>query len=371
MSSKSLSPSSSKSKLTYSDTVLAFNDDSLVSSLNDACQNLARSSVKLMKSFEAISSQLNSLDAQTHNNAPPLRPRWSGIHRLKDFTDIVRQHRVSAGLISGRIKMLYGLILPMVTRNPDRESDRSRNEKINVLKSYINISSDHAAFTYTLAENALRVTSKLNTFHTEFAKNSCQGDTSGQKELRDLTYKLSELEGVVEQLCSALGKSSQPDASILAFTVLRISGSGRLRPTRRSLTSEKVALSGTEAAAIADLFDQLESAHNELAHIHYSVEVTRRRTDLMNTTRTAMSTLVSDEILNIQAGLSLFLAIWASLRTECMAILDWLQNRKKYSKPPACVETYLATGYTLYSTLAGALDVYIDGLDPSHFPDGR
>ncbi|KAL0071270.1 hypothetical protein AAF712_001836 [Marasmius tenuissimus] len=194
---KPLSPTSAKAKLSYPETVLAFNDDHLIARLNEACQNLAKSSIRLMRGFDAISSQLNSFDAQTRKNKSPLRPVWSGIQ--KDFTDVMKQHRVSAGLISGRLKMLHGMILPMVTRNSEGESERSRNEKIHVLKSYMNISSDHAAFTYTLTEKALGVTSRLNVFHTEYAKISCQGDTTGQQELRELTNKLSDLEDTVKQ----------------------------------------------------------------------------------------------------------------------------------------------------------------------------
>lgn len=350
-------------KLLYSDTVRAFNDDSFITNLNDACRNLAKSSVKLVQTFDTISNELNSVDIQVCKTTSPTLPRWSTIQR--DYKDVIRQHRASAGLISGRLKMFYGLILPMVTRDIDR-SPRSHNEKIHVLKSYMNISSDHAAFTHNLATTALKVTSDLNHFHTEFAKMSSKGKESGQMELRDLTHKLSHLESIVNQLCFTLGQSSLPDAALLAFMVLKMSAPGTRRSTRKTLTAEKVALRGNEEAAIGALYERLESAHSELVHAQYSVQVAHRNTDIVATTRTAISNLVSDEILNIQTGLGLFLTIWATLRTECMDVLEWLENQKKHPKPPPCVETYLTDGRTLYSSLAGALDAYIEGLEASH-----
>ncbi|KAF9260718.1 hypothetical protein L218DRAFT_1002458 [Marasmius fiardii PR-910] len=367
MASKSISPHSSQSaKLSYSDTIRAFNDETFISNLNDACRNLAKSSAKLLQAFDTISNELSSVDIQVHKTTPPTRPLWTTIQR--DFKDVIRQNRVSAGLISGRLKMFYGLILPMVARDIDGRSPRSHNEKIHVLKSYMNISSDHAAFTHNLATTALKVTSNLNHFHTEFAKmSSGQGKKNGQTELRDLTHKLSHLENVVNQLCFTLGQSSLPDVAVLVLTVLKVSATRR--SPRQALTLEKMVLGGSEAAAIGALYERLEDAHNELVHAQYSVQVAHRNTDIVATTRTAISSLVSEEMLNIQTGLCLFLTIWATLRTECMDILYWLENQKKHPKPPPCVEAYLTDGRTLYFSLAGALDAYVEGLEPSHLAE--
>ncbi|KAG7095723.1 hypothetical protein E1B28_006436 [Marasmius oreades] len=187
----------SKANLSYSDAVRAFNDETFISNLNDACRHLARSSVKLIQAFDTISDELNTVDIRKYKSTPPMRPLWLSIQQ--DFKDVIRQHQTSAGLISGRLKMFYGLILPMVTRDVHKGSPRSHNEKIHVLKSYMNISSDHVTFTHNLATTALKLTRNLNTFHTEFAKMSSQGEKSGQTELQDLTHKLSHVEGAVKQ----------------------------------------------------------------------------------------------------------------------------------------------------------------------------
>ncbi|KAG7095724.1 hypothetical protein E1B28_006437 [Marasmius oreades] len=176
------------------------------------------------------------------------------------------------------------------------------------------------------------------------------------------------------ELSFQLKHSSRADISLLAYTALKVSASGvRRSPRKGLLTFEKVVLCGSEATAVGALHEHLEGAHNELVHAQYSAQIAHRNTDIVTTTRTAISNLVSDEMLNLQSGLNLFLTIWATLRTECMDILEWLENQKKHQNPspppPPCVESYLTDGSTLYSSLAGALDIYVEGLESSCFAD--
>ena len=70
---------------------------------------------------------------------------------------------------------------------------------------------------------------------------------------------------------------------------------------------------------------------NEIAHAHYASQVSHRKTDVLTTARTTLSMLVSDEMLTIETGLSLFLSIWSRLQTDCMDILKWLQKGKHHS----------------------------------------
>jgi hypothetical protein len=97
--------------------------------------------------------------------------------------------------------MFCTVVLPLTSRTLKEGSARSHDEKIKVLQSYMSISSDHAALTKSLAENAVKLNSNLNSFHSEFAQLvSRSASTSGRTELRDLQHKISELEANVKQL---------------------------------------------------------------------------------------------------------------------------------------------------------------------------
>ncbi|KAK7460877.1 hypothetical protein VKT23_008806 [Stygiomarasmius scandens] len=195
--------SASKVKvLSYTDAVQVFRDEDIVANLRDACQKLAQSSVALMKTFETICDQLHSIDMQ--GMAPPLKPRWSAYR--KDFAEIVWQQRVNAGFISGRLKMFCTVVLPLTVRN-STGSARSHHEKIHVLKSYMNISSDHAALTRTLVDKSLQLSSNINNFHTDFAKLASQRASGGQRELQELARKLGELENTVRQIHATVSYS--------------------------------------------------------------------------------------------------------------------------------------------------------------------
>ncbi|ESK94798.1 hypothetical protein Moror_14191 [Moniliophthora roreri MCA 2997] len=177
--------------LSYSDTVSLFNQESVAESFKEACQKLAQSHLKLLQTFESLSSQLSSLDLQ--HKAAPMTPTWKTIQ--KDFLEILRQHRLSAGLVSGRLKMFYGLILPRTIRNGD---PKSIQDKIHVLQSYMNISSDHSALADKLVDTTLNATDKLYDFYVGLSKISCEREASGSA-LGALTWKLEQLKNVVKQ----------------------------------------------------------------------------------------------------------------------------------------------------------------------------
>jgi len=50
----------------------------------------------------------------------------------------------------------------------------------------------------------MKFNNALNTFHTEFLKFSSQRVAAGQRELRELSQKLTDLESSVRQLCLAV-----------------------------------------------------------------------------------------------------------------------------------------------------------------------
>lgn len=120
---------------------------------------------------------------------------------------------------------------------------------------------------------------------------------------------------------------------------------------------------------------------NEVAHAHYITQISLQKTDALTSTHTAVSSLATDEMLTIESVMSLFLSIWSRLRIDCTDILQWLQNPRRYPVSFfGCVIAYLAlplrefqdvlatymeSGWTLYAALAGALDIYVAGLDQS------
>jgi len=113
------------------------------------------------------------------------------------------------------------MVLPMAARNLDGRSGRSPyySESLQVLQSYmavrdtqlvimthfseltkpLQISAEHAAYTRSLVERTFRMSAHLVTFLTEFTKLASRHAASGQKEMYDLSLRLSELQHTVHQ----------------------------------------------------------------------------------------------------------------------------------------------------------------------------
>ncbi|THV05761.1 hypothetical protein K435DRAFT_890403 [Dendrothele bispora CBS 962.96] len=348
--------------LSYSDAVQVFKDEDIIANLRDACQKLAQSSVALMATFEDIYNQLHSLDMQ--GVAPPLKPIWNTYR--KEFAEIVWQQRVNAGFISGRLKMFCTVVLPLTVRN-NTGSTSSHHEKIHVLRSYMNISSDHAALTRTLVDKSLQLSANINSFHTDLAKLASQRANGSQRELQELARKLTELENTVRQLVMCLHKLRHIDVTYLAISALRLSSFSGRRPSRTKITHHRLAFPGPDLNSIGKLYERLDATQNEIVHAHYAAQVSHRRTDVLTTARTAIAKLVSDEILTIEAKLSFFMSIWLRLQTDCVEIMRWLENSRNNMPTPASVHSYMESGLTLYASIADALDIYVAGIDPSHF----
>lgn len=90
-----------------------------------------------------------------------------------------------------------------------------------------------------------------------------------------------------------------------------------------------------------------------MAHAHYAVQISHRQKDILTTVRSAMSTLVSDEILTVQSGLTFFLAIWSGLQTDCTDIYNWLKDPG--SHPVRLSRSYAAQLLTLFLPEAAAV----------------
>ena len=74
----------------------------------------------------------------------------------------------------------------------------SQLESLTSLPSF-QISAEHAALTRSLVERAMSVSSLLLGFHIDFSKLASSHVSSGQKEILDLSHRLSELEGYIRQ----------------------------------------------------------------------------------------------------------------------------------------------------------------------------
>lgn len=71
--------------------------------------------------------------------------------------------------------------------------------RIPYLPPSFQISAEHAALTRSLVERAMSVSSLMVGFHVDFSKLASSHVSSGQKEILDLSHRLSELKGYIRQ----------------------------------------------------------------------------------------------------------------------------------------------------------------------------
>ncbi|KAJ6591114.1 hypothetical protein DFH09DRAFT_193770 [Mycena vulgaris] len=79
---------------------------------------------------------------------------------------------------------------------------------------------------------------------------------------------------------------------------------------------------------MSNLFQDLDGTRNEVTHAQYTTQISHRRSDVLSKARIAISDLVPNEILLLEASLSLFLAIWLRLQADCLDIANWIQNNR-------------------------------------------
>jgi len=216
----------------------------------------------------------------------------------------------------------------------------------------------------------MSVSSLLLGFHVEFSKLASSHVSSGQKEILDLSHRLSELEGYIRQLCISNCEISNPDVSHIVFSTFRIVvGSGR-RPGRSKITHQRLALTD-DLASVARAYEGLDRKRNEVAHAQYAAQLRHSGKDFLSGVQTTLAALVSDDMLTFESGLSLFLSVWSRLRTDCSEIFHWLQSPSPQAKIPLAVTTYAESSHNLYVTLTGALDVCAASIDPSLCANGN
>ncbi|KAJ7701752.1 hypothetical protein B0H17DRAFT_163832 [Mycena rosella] len=317
------SPHSSKRKpLSYLDVVRIFNE--LEPDLNDACKTLAQSTVRLMQDFDSIAAQLHSVDIQAM--MPPVKPQWKLIRR--NYKELVSQIRTNALTISARIKMFCAVILPLSIRPSAGQSSRSHHEKLHVLQSYMAISAEQAVLTFQLVSKAVELNSVSSNLHTEIARATSQRASSGQRELQDLSQKISALQMNVQNLYSGSSKLSCPDATYVAFTAFRMIASAGRQSSKAKLSRYHLALQGNDLSQISSLFQDLDGTRNEVTHAQYTTQISHRKSDVLSKARTAISDIVPNEILMLEAPLNLLLAIWLRLQADCLEIVNWIQNNR-------------------------------------------
>ncbi|KAK0484852.1 hypothetical protein IW261DRAFT_1459114 [Armillaria novae-zelandiae] len=358
--------------LSYPEATRAFNDTNFILDLNEAAHRYAQTQKALFTTFATISAQLHSLDLQ--RVAPPLRPRWNAIHT--DFVKVMKYIRTNTVDLTGRAKMFCTVVLPILVRNLNIVTPRSHQEKIQILQSYMKITSDHIALTQSYVGAILTIISKLTAFHKDLAQLACQqsSSASGRNDLRDLAMKFLQLENHLKQYATALlipwsvltrfGRlyhsfsSTQSDTTIIAKTSTRLIAFSGHKPQKSKLSTHRVALADENMTRV---YDQLEQCKSEVTHAQYAVQVSHRQTDALNTARSAVSSFVFDLMVNVEHGLSLFLAVWPSIMNDCLQMVAWLQNPVT-SLPPS-MSVYVESGMMLYAPIGAALEVYSSELD--------
>jgi len=169
-----------------------------------------------------------------------------------------------------------------------------------------------------------------------------------------------------------------------------VSSAGRTGGSK--LFRKRVTLTGDLSNSIGRAYEQLDRVsllkllmslmvltlpslgkQNEVAHAQYAAQMRQSRTDPVATAHTMLSAFCLDQLLTSESGLSLYLAIWSRLRTDCSDILYWIKNpSEQYSQNvPPVILSYLEDGSTLYASLATALDVFAAGVDPSLYASER
>jgi len=349
--------------MSYSDGVNILVDKDVQDDINDACNKLAHSMNAMMDKFDSIAKHMHTLDLLRHT--APLKPRWESMRR--DVAELLWQFRTNAGVISGRLKLFCTAVLPMAARNIDgRSAGKSHyhRESLQVLQSFMTISAEHAALTRSLIERTTRLSTLLAGFSNEFAKLVSRQPISGQKEMCNLSLRMSELEKHIQSLFLVTGQLSNSDITHLMYNSVRLVSSAGRTGGRSKLFRRRITLAG-DLSNIGKVYEQLDRKRNEVVHAQYDAQLHQSRTDPVATAHTMVSAFCLDQLLTSESGLSLYLAIWSRLRTDCSDILYWIKSPPGQFSVPPIISSYLEGGNTLYATLATALDVYAAGVDPS------
>ncbi|KAF8624696.1 hypothetical protein AX17_007027 [Amanita inopinata Kibby_2008] len=354
----------------YLDAVRVFNDKNVQGDMTDACERLAKATASLMSKFDSIATRLHTLDIQRQTSTP-LCPNWNSIRH--DFRRLVWQTRTNAGFIAGRLKIFSTAVLPVAAQDLNGPpSQRLNTEKLQVVSSYMNISTDNANLTHSLVSKGLQFGSTLNGFHADVAKVASNKAPAGQKELRDVIQKLSDLDQAVQQVCTANGRLVMPDVSHFVFSAFRVITATVRRPSRSKICHQKVRL-GSDLSIIGNLHDQLDRTRNEAAHAQYVAQTAPARDTIITSVQMDIFSLVSDALLTNELIFGFFLATWSRLLCDCTEILHWLKGSSKKASqgqtgtPPMCISVYVEDGKTLYAGIANALNAFVSALEPSWF----
>ncbi|XP_006455288.1 hypothetical protein AGABI2DRAFT_209713, partial [Agaricus bisporus var. bisporus H97] len=297
--------SSSKSRvLGYSEAARILTNTDVQRDSEDACRAFTKLLPDIMEKFESIAKLIHSIDMLSLTI--PLRPRWDSLQR--DFSELLWQLRMTAGNISGRLKVFCSTILPMVTTSPGGGA-------MQALQNFMRISSDHANAIRALAEHAMRLNSVLASFHTEFSKFTVVQTRLAQTELMKLSSRIHELDLIMRELSTSNGRLSNPDPTHLVYTVLRVGASTGTRHTRSSFSHQKLALTGP-VAHLRTLYDSFDKKRDEVAYTLYATQMCFGKGDKFSTTQICLSKLVFDVVTHLESDLSLLLAIWARLLAD-------------------------------------------------------
>ncbi|KJA25325.1 hypothetical protein HYPSUDRAFT_64904 [Hypholoma sublateritium FD-334 SS-4] len=384
--------------IAYADAVKTFNAADVQDDINDACGKLATAMSTLMQKFDSITRQMHTIDLL--RLSAPLKPRWDSVRQ--DLAEILWQFRTNSSVISGRLKLFYTEVLPLAARTVDGRSGGSscQIENIQVLKSFMTLSAEHAASTMTLAERIFRLSAQLIAFMTEFTNFAARHAASGQKEMCDLAQRLSELDSYIQRLvanyhvaniqgansipppslfstvikceccmyskyCSDFSQTretSNADVTHLAFTASRLVSSAGHTTGRSRITRKPIILDG-ELINIGRAYEHTDKKRSEVAHAQYNSQLRQDRVNPLATAQTMFSAFLLDQMLTSECGLGIFMAIWDRLRTDCSEIYHWVKNPQ--IAVPVAILCYRESKSTLYGPLATSLDVFATAIDPS------
>ncbi|TFK29565.1 hypothetical protein FA15DRAFT_664113 [Coprinopsis marcescibilis] len=341
--------------ISYAEAVNMLTDKDVCRDVDDACAKLSQAMALLMQRFNAVAKQMHTIDLQRLTK--PLKPGWESI--CKEYQEVACLYRANAGTISGRLKLFCTAVLPVAARVADPRSRRSHEEVTQVLQSFMAITAEHAMHTRSLLKRTIMLIRTMVAFHSELAELVGRQASSGRKEMQDLSVKVDELEMQVRHVCSLNAELTQVGAVHSVYAIFRTVSLFGEKPTKSKIPGQRLALTD-DLAKVSKAFESLDTKRNEFAHAEYCAQVRSAQSEFLSRVQTTVSPLISDALLYLESSLTLFLAIWVRLRTDCCEIGHWI-NHPNFEAP--VVSACQQSGKTLYVSLAQCLDVYIAGLD--------
>ncbi|KAF8916734.1 hypothetical protein CPB85DRAFT_1432044 [Mucidula mucida] len=334
-------PVADRSRSCYSTTLKFLNEPLNATDLCDTFKKLAHRQTAVVPALANVMEQIVALDLQ--RVAPPMQPTWSRLQT--EFTQMHAVCRNNAGYLHGRFNMFSAMILPYMAKNLTNETPHMRREKAQVLKSFVEISLSHAAYTASCVETFLDSVGGLTSFHHDIVQLSSQRMSTGHQERLNLCSKFQQHVAVTKELYHDVRQSN-------GIVVLFNNAFALIFRT------SKVKIDSSDCKYLEpEIFERFDIIYSEAVHANYAAQVSQRQTDALAGTRAAISSFAFDVSALFNHAMIFLTSAWLVLENDCSQLANWLQSDD--TDVPACLEMYMNHGRTLYGPIVTALETYL------------